>query len=96
MGPKGGVRNFSDHEFGEEMSLKPKAIPDDKWQGMWRVRWPDGRLSDMVNLTRAKDAIAAFMESVDRRRRGRQSQLEARGRVRAQNPIRDSYFKQAS
>ena len=46
---------------------------------MWRVRWPDGRLSDMVNLSRAKDAIAAFIESTERRLRGRQSQLEAAG-----------------
>jgi len=46
---------------------------------MWRVRWPDGRLSDMVNLSRANDAIASFIESLDRRLRGRQSQLEAAG-----------------
>ncbi len=31
--------------------------------GMWRVQWPDGRLSDMTNLTRAKDAAACFMET---------------------------------
>jgi hypothetical protein len=31
--------------------------PDSKYPGvMWRVRFPDGRLSDMANLTRAKDA----------------------------------------
>ena len=64
--------------------------PDDNWKGMWRVRWPDDRLSDMVNLTRAKDAIACFMESVDRRRRGRQSQLEARGRVKARGEAQAS------
>jgi hypothetical protein len=32
------------------------VIPDEKWPGMWRVQTPDGRVSDMVNLTRAKDA----------------------------------------
>jgi hypothetical protein len=26
---------------------------------MWRIRFPDGRLSDMANLTRAKDAAVA-------------------------------------
>ena len=31
------------------------AIP-----GMYRVRLPDGELSDMVNLTRAKDAALAL------------------------------------
>ena len=30
-------------------------VPDDRWPGMWRVRNGDC-LSDMVNLTRAKDA----------------------------------------
>ena len=27
---------------------------------MWRVRFPDGRLSDMVNDTRARDAAASI------------------------------------
>lgn len=42
-------------------------------------RWPHGRLSDMVNLSRAKDAIVSFIESAERRLRGRQSALEAAG-----------------
>src|SRR5689334_11213315 len=33
-----------------------RVVPDDRWPGMWRVRRHDGRLTDMVNLTRAKDA----------------------------------------
>ena len=33
--------------------------PDAKWPGMWRVLH-DGRLSDMVNLPRAKDAAVAL------------------------------------
>ncbi len=33
-----------------------EVVPDAKWPGMWRVRSLDGSLSDMVNLTRAKDA----------------------------------------
>ena len=28
--------------------------------GMWRVRLPDGYLTDMVNLSRAKDAAASL------------------------------------
>jgi hypothetical protein len=32
-------------------------VPDAKWSGMYRLRLPDGELSDMVNLTRAKDAL---------------------------------------
>jgi hypothetical protein len=37
--------------------LDPRIVPDPKWPGMYRVRRPDGSLSDMVNLTRAKDAL---------------------------------------
>ena len=33
--------------------------PDRAWPGMWRVRLPDGHLTDMVNLSRAKDAAAS-------------------------------------
>jgi hypothetical protein len=44
-------------------------VPDAKWPGMWRVQYPNGRLSDMVNLCRAKDAAACFAETEARRRR---------------------------
>jgi hypothetical protein len=37
--------------------LPPDIFPDAKWPGMYRLRLPNGRLSDMVNLTRAKDAV---------------------------------------
>jgi hypothetical protein len=33
--------------------------PDSKWPGMWRVR-RGGSISDMVNLSRAKDAAIAI------------------------------------
>jgi hypothetical protein len=33
-----------------------RIVPDAKWPGMWRVEFPDGRLSDLTNRTRAKDA----------------------------------------
>jgi hypothetical protein len=36
---------------------------------MWRVQWPDGRVSDLANVTRINDAIACFLESVERRQR---------------------------
>lgn len=38
--------------------LDPRIAPDAKWPAMFRLRLPDGSLSDMVNLTRAKDALA--------------------------------------
>jgi hypothetical protein len=35
-----------------------RIVPDPKWPKMFRVEFPEGVLSDMVNLTRAKDAAA--------------------------------------
>jgi len=49
-----------------------------------RVRWPDGRLSDITNLTRAKDAVTCFMETEERRQRGRHRPSE--GRVCVKRP----------
>src|SRR5262245_25328065 len=32
------------------------VVRDEKYSNMWRVLFPDGRVSDMANRTRAKDA----------------------------------------
>ena len=61
-----------------QLPRRPKLVPDAVYPGMWRVQWPDGRLSDMANLTRAKDAAACFMETAERRQRSRQSPSEGR------------------
>ena len=42
---------------------------DQIWPGMWRVRLPDGYLTDMVNLSRAEDAAASLALSVLNRHR---------------------------
>ena len=34
--------------------------PDTKWAGMHRVRLPDGHVTDMVNISRAKDAAISL------------------------------------
>ena len=34
---------------------------DSKWPEMYRVRLPDGHLTDMANLTRAKDAAGCLV-----------------------------------
>jgi hypothetical protein len=34
--------------------------PDEKYPTMWRIHAPDGRISDMVNLSRAKDAAITW------------------------------------
>jgi hypothetical protein len=33
-----------------------EIVPDPDWPKMFRIQRPDGTLTDMVNLTRAKDA----------------------------------------
>jgi hypothetical protein len=40
--------------------LVATIIQDEKYPSMWRVRLPNGHVSDMVNLTRAKDAAMAL------------------------------------
>jgi hypothetical protein len=44
--------------------LDPRIVPDPKWPGMYRIKRPDGSLSDMVNLTRARDALRSFDEAM--------------------------------
>jgi hypothetical protein len=36
------------------------VVPDDTYLGMWRVRLPDGRLSNLTNISRAKDAAVSI------------------------------------
>jgi hypothetical protein len=35
-------------------------MPDPRLPGMWRVRYRDGRISDMANITRAKETSIRF------------------------------------
>jgi hypothetical protein len=44
-----------------------RGIPDERYPQMWRVRTPDGTLSDMLNLPRARDAAspAAAMRQIE-------------------------------
>jgi hypothetical protein len=43
--------------------------PDLTWPGMWRVRLAGGYLTDMVSLSRAKDAAASLALGVLNRHR---------------------------
>ena len=36
------------------------VVQDEKYPKMWRVKLPDGNPTDMVNLTRAKDAARSI------------------------------------
>jgi hypothetical protein len=37
-----------------------RMMPDPRLPGMWRVRDRDGRMSDMANITRAKETSIRF------------------------------------
>jgi hypothetical protein len=37
-----------------------RIVPDVVYPNMWRMAWPDGRLSDLANLARIKDAAVAI------------------------------------
>jgi hypothetical protein len=48
--------------YGSARSPLVQVVPDTRWPRMWRIAWPDGQLSDPVNLARAKDAAAMIAE----------------------------------
>ena len=48
--------------YGQAQTPLVRVEPDSVCPGMWRVVWPDGRVSDMVNLARAKDAAMTLAE----------------------------------
>ncbi len=61
---------FNRHQYrwcGDELIIGSrvvaKVVPDATCSGMWRVDLGDGRLSDMVNLSRAKDAAVALADA---------------------------------
>jgi hypothetical protein len=41
---------------------KARIVPDVVHHGLYRVRYPDGELSDLMNLTRALQAVRVFAE----------------------------------
>jgi hypothetical protein len=49
---------------GSLKNLDSRIVPAARWPGMYRIRLPGGELTDIVNLTRAKDALAALDERV--------------------------------
>jgi hypothetical protein len=46
--------------YGKSTKPVMHIVPDEKYPGMWRIMAPDGTMSDMVNITRAKDAAKAI------------------------------------
>jgi hypothetical protein len=53
------AHHYSLH-LGTSNKVLATVIPDQTYPGMWRIQWPDGTVSDMVNLARAKDAAVVI------------------------------------
>jgi hypothetical protein len=55
---------------GDRLIFRRKAVAevvrDKTYPTMWRVKLPDGSLSDMVNRTRAKDAAMSIVATAFR------------------------------
>jgi hypothetical protein len=45
------------------VTRNPRIVVDERWSGMYRLRLPDGSLSEMVNLARARDALASLEDA---------------------------------
>jgi hypothetical protein len=82
--------------YGDGREPVAQIVPDTKYPDvLWRIRWPDGRLSAASNLARAKDAAMAIVERGPPRRdarllrwkRARESLSAPRGRVLHPAPI---------
>jgi hypothetical protein len=43
--------------------LDPRIVPNVRYPGMYRLRKPDGTLTDMANLTRIRDALRCLDEA---------------------------------
>jgi hypothetical protein len=55
------LRWQDDELYMSRRKLHIAIVADEKYPGvMWRVRRPDGTLTDMVNHTRAKDAAVSI------------------------------------
>jgi len=56
------VRFLSGATFDKSAAPYVGIVSDAKWPKMYRLKRADGSLSDMVNLTRAREALASFAE----------------------------------
>jgi hypothetical protein len=54
----------NDLHYGKGSKPVISIEKDAKYPTMWRVRMPDGTLSDMVNRTRAKDAAILVADRI--------------------------------
>src|SRR5262249_40089890 len=69
-------------------SVDPRIMPDEHRRGMYRIRRPDGSVSDMVNVTRARDAICSMrgnvMSRADRNTKAEPGFIKRRNKISGQ------------
>jgi hypothetical protein len=59
-------------------TILARIVADRVYPGMWRVKIPSGKLSDMTNLVRAKDAATSIGLSIlNREQKAQETALEA-------------------
>ena len=73
--PRSAIKSASGIADANRFSVtgNPRIVADARWPGMWRLQLADGTLTDLVNLTRARDALASLAAA--RRSQGRASGL---------------------
>ena len=59
-------------------AILARIVADRVYPSMWRVKMPSGKLSDMTNLTRAKDAAMSLALAIlNREQKAQETALEA-------------------
>jgi hypothetical protein len=59
-------------------TILARIVADRVYPGMWRVKLPSGKLSDMTNLVRAKDAATSIALAIlNREQKAQETALEA-------------------
>jgi hypothetical protein len=62
LSPGAPLQGYGLH-YGRSRTPLVRVVPDERWPAMWRVQWPDGRPSDLGNLSRCMDAAQQWAES---------------------------------
>jgi hypothetical protein len=85
------VHGWSLH-YGHNGRALAIVAPDPVWPRMWRIHWPDGRVSDVGNLTRMRDAAGLLAcgphrhpRKLNWKRAGPDGHAQARGAFQPKN-----------
>jgi hypothetical protein len=73
------ARAIERDEFILSVGRKPalRIERDPVFESMWRIRFSDGTLSDLANISRIKDAALDIAEAIEARKRPHKSPLKS-------------------